>query len=256
MLTRDEAVRRGRVLLLTGGTRGIGAAALRLLVERDWYVVFTGRDEATGDELAAELAEGCQFLPADLSAPGAARRLVDETLKATGRLDAVVNNAGIHALGTTTATDDATWDALLALNLRVPFQIARAAIPALAATGGGVVVNVASEAGLAAVPGQVAYNVSKAGLVMLTRSIAADHAADGVRAVSICPGTTATPLVRAAIAAAPDPAKHEHRLASSRPANRLGRPEEIAEAIAFAVDPAVRFMTGSELVIDGGFTAV
>jgi NAD(P)-dependent dehydrogenase (short-subunit alcohol dehydrogenase family) len=142
------------------------------------------------------------------------------------------------------------------VNLRVPFLLARAAIPALVAAGGGVIVNVASEAGLVAVPGQVAYNVSKAGLVMLTRSIAADHAADGVRAVSICPGTTATPLVRNAIAAAADPEAHERRLASSRPANRLGTPEEIAEAIAFAVDPAVRFMTGSELVIDGGYTAI
>ena len=256
MLSRDEAVDRGRVLLLTGGTRGIGAAALRVLVERDWYVVFTGRDEEAGKRLEADLANACWFIPADLAAPHAAQRLVDGVLDGTGRLNALVNNAGVHTLGTTTETDDATWDALLAVNLRVPFLLARAAIPALVVAGGGVVVNVASEAGLVAVPGQVAYNVSKAGLVMLTRSIAADHAADGVRAVSICPGTTATPLVRNAIAAAADPEAHERRLASSRPANRLGTPEEIAEAIAFAVDPAVRFMTGTELVIDGGYTAV
>lgn len=245
------------VVLVTGGTRGIGEATVRSLVGRGWHVVFSGRDAPAGGHLESELGgpPACRFLAADLTAPDAAQHLVDAALAAAGRLDAVVNNAGVHTLATTTGTDDATWDALLALNLRVPFQIARAAIPAMTATGGGVVVNVASEAGLSAVPGQVAYNVSKAGLVMLTRSIAADHAAEGVRAVSVCPGTTATPLVSAAIAAAADPAAHERRLASSRPANRLGRPEEIAEAIAFALDPAVGFMTGSELVIDGGYTS-
>lgn len=245
------------VVLVTGGTRGIGAATVRSLVGRGWRVVFTGRDAPTGGRLEDDLGgpPACRFLAADLTAPGAAQHLVDAALAAAGRLDAVVNNAGVHAVATTTDTDDATWDTLLALNLRVPFQIARAAIPVMAAGGGGVVVNVASEAGLAAVPGQVAYNVSKAALVMLTRSIAVDHAAEGIRAVSVCPGTTATPLVSAALAATDDPAAHERRLASCRPANRLGRPEEIAEAIAFAIDPAVGFMTGNELVVDGGFTA-
>jgi NAD(P)-dependent dehydrogenase (short-subunit alcohol dehydrogenase family) len=91
---------------------------------------------------------------------------------------------------------------------------------------------------------------------MLTRSIAVDHAKDGIRAVAICPGTTRTPLVERAIAAAPDPLAHERWLASSRPANRLGRPEEIAAAIVFAAGNATPFMTGSEIVVDGGFTAV
>jgi NAD(P)-dependent dehydrogenase (short-subunit alcohol dehydrogenase family) len=120
---------------------------------------------------------------------------------------------------------------------------------------GGVVINVASEAGLVAVPGQVAYNVTKAGLIMLTRSIAVDHAADGIRAVSVCPGTTRTPLVDAAIAAAADPAAHERTLEQTRPLGRLGTVEEIAAAIVYAASPEAGFMTGSELVIDGGYTA-
>jgi NAD(P)-dependent dehydrogenase (short-subunit alcohol dehydrogenase family) len=121
--------------------------------------------------------------------------------------------------------------------------------------GGGVIVNVSSEAGLVAVPGQVAYNVTKAGLVMLTRCIAVDHAEDGVRAVTICPGTTRTPLVDEAINRAADPAAHERRLAQSRPAQRLGTPGEIAAAIAFAVSEEASFMTGTEIVVDGGYTA-
>jgi NAD(P)-dependent dehydrogenase (short-subunit alcohol dehydrogenase family) len=120
---------------------------------------------------------------------------------------------------------------------------------------GGVVINVASEAGLVAVPGQVAYNVTKAALIMLSRSIAVDHATAGIRAVSVCPGTTRTPLVDAAIAAADDPAAHERELEQRRPLRRLGTPEEIAAAIVFAASPGAAFMTGSELVIDGGYTA-
>ncbi len=118
-----------------------------------------------------------------------------------------------------------------------------------------MIVNVSSEAGLVAVPGQVSYNVTKAGLVMLTRCIAVDHASDGIRAVSICPGTTRTPLVDDAISRAADPAAHEARLASSRPAQRLGTPGEIAAAIVFAASDEASFMTGTEIVVDGGYTA-
>jgi NAD(P)-dependent dehydrogenase (short-subunit alcohol dehydrogenase family) len=126
----------------------------------------------------------------------------------------------------------------------------------MGAAGGGVVVNVSSEAGIAAVPEQVAYNVSKAALLMLTQSIAVDYADDGIRAVSICPGTTRTALVEEAIASAADPQAHESWLASARPAKRLGRPEEIAAAIVFAASDDAGYMTGSHLVIDGGYTAV
>ena len=114
--------------------------------------------------------------------------------------------------------------------------------------------NVASEAGLWPSPGQAAYNVAKAGLHMLTRSIAVDHAAEGVRAVCVCPGTTRTPLVEAAIAAARS-GPHERTLAQSRPPRRLGTAEEIAAAIGYAAPPEAAFMTGTELVIDGGYTA-
>jgi NAD(P)-dependent dehydrogenase (short-subunit alcohol dehydrogenase family) len=195
-------------------------------------------------------------MAADVAVETAPEELVRAAVDATGRLDLVVYSAGTHFLATVEKTVVAAYDLLMATNLRGAVLLARAAIPAMRASGGGVIMNVASEAGLVAVPGQVAYNVSKAGLVMLTRSIAVDHAKDGIRAVAICPGTTRTPLVERAIAAAADPVAHERWLAASRPANRLGRPEEIAAAIVFAAGNATPFMTGSEIVIDGGFTAV
>jgi NAD(P)-dependent dehydrogenase (short-subunit alcohol dehydrogenase family) len=142
------------------------------------------------------------------------------------------------------------------VNLRAAIRLSGLAVNYMRAGGGGVIVNVSSEAGLVAVPGQVAYNVTKAGLVMLTRCIAVDHAADGVRAVSVCPGTTRTPLVDAAIERAADPAAHERRLAETRPARRLGTPEEIAAAIVFAASEEASFMTGTEIVVDGGYTAI
>lgn len=245
------------VALVTGATSGIGRATALALADRDWHVVATGRDPDRGDEVAAALAERGRgaFLPADLTEVGEPERLVATIDERYGGLDGLVNNAGTHLLARTPDTSASDWDAVLGVNLRVAFLLCRAAIPAMAATGGGVVVNVASEAGLVAVPGQVAYNVSKAGMVMLTRSIAVDHASDGIRAVSVCPGTTMTPLVRAAIDNAPDPAAHAERLAASRPANRLGTVAEIAAAIAFVMGPDVQFMTGTEMIIDGGFTA-
>lgn len=246
-------------VILTGSTGGIGLAAVRRLAIDGWWVLATGlggTEQAAA--LEAELADGGQgaFVPADLCDEETPALLVSEAVERTGRLDAVVNNAGIHMLATVDEADMEAFDRILAVNLRAAVALSRAALPALRQAGGGTIVNVASEAGLVAVPRQVAYNVSKAALIMLTKSLAADHARDGIRAVSVCPGTTRTPLVAEAIRSAPDPEAHERMLASSRPANRLGRPEEIAEVIAFVLRQEVGYMTGSEVVIDGGYTAV
>jgi NAD(P)-dependent dehydrogenase (short-subunit alcohol dehydrogenase family) len=247
-----------KTAIVTGATSGIGRAAALALGDAGWWVLAGGRDPERGAEVAAELRTraGGEFAPADLAADGAAERLVDRAVDATGRLDLLVYSAGTHFLAAVEETDAGAYDRLMAVNLRGAVLLARAAVPAMRASGGGVIVNVSSEAGLVAVPRQAAYNVSKAGLLMLTRSIAVDHAGDGIRAVSVCPGTTRTPLVERAIQSAPDPEGHERWLASSRPADRLGLPEEIAAAIVFAASDQASFMTGSEIVVDGGYTAV
>jgi NAD(P)-dependent dehydrogenase (short-subunit alcohol dehydrogenase family) len=244
-----------RSAIVTGATSGIGRAAAVSLAEAGWFVVANGRDETRGQQLAAALADRGEFVAGDLTDFGMPETLVERAV-ASAPLGLLVNCAGIHFLARLSETDPERWDELMAVNLRAAAMTARAAIPAMGAAGGGVVVNVSSEAGIAAVPGQVAYNVSKAALLMLTQSIAVDHADDRIRAVSICPGTTRTALVEEAIASASDPAAHESWLASARPAKRLGKPEEIAAAIVFAASDAVSYMTGSHLVIDGGYTAV
>jgi NAD(P)-dependent dehydrogenase (short-subunit alcohol dehydrogenase family) len=247
-----------RTALVTGATSGIGRAAALALGSAGWWVLAVGLDEERGRQVETELAvrAGGRFVAADITADGTAERLVGLCIEATGRLDLLVNNAGIHFLATLDELDLARFDALMAVNLRAAVALAKEAVRVMLRQGSGTIVNVASEAGIVAVPGQPAYNISKAGLIMLTRSIAADYAARGIRAVSICPGTTRTPLVDQAIASAPDPAVHERRLAESRPARRLGRPEEIAAAIVFVASDAVGYLNGTELVIDGGYTVV
>jgi NAD(P)-dependent dehydrogenase (short-subunit alcohol dehydrogenase family) len=246
-----------KTAVVTGATSGIGRAAALALGDAGWWVLASGREPLRGALVAVELDKraGGAFVAADLTEDASAELLVRRAVEATGRLDLVVYSAGVHALATVEETDAAAYDRMLDTNLRGAVLLARAAIPAMRASGGGVIVNVSSEAGIAAVPGQAAYNISKAGLLMLTRSIAVDHAADGIRSVAVCPGTTMTPLVERAIRDAPDPREHERRLASSRPAGRLGTPEEIAAAIVFVAGDQASFMTGSELVIDGGYTA-
>jgi NAD(P)-dependent dehydrogenase (short-subunit alcohol dehydrogenase family) len=244
-----------RSAIVTGATSGIGRAAAIALARAGWWVLATGRDAERGDELGSALRDGGEFLRGDLIEEGVAEQLV-ERAGGEAPLGLLVNCAGTHFLATLAETDPVRWDELLAVNLRAAAMTARAAIPAMSAAGGGVIVNVSSEAGIVAVPRQVAYNVSKAALLMLTQSIAVDHAGEGIRAVSICPGTTRTALVEEAIASAPDPHAHERWLAEARPAKRLGRPEEIAAAIVFVASEDVAYMTGSHLVIDGGYTAV
>ena len=244
-----------RSAIVTGATSGIGRAAAGALAKAGWWVVASGRDGARGEELVAELGGSGEFAAGDVTDGGTPDALVERAGR-TAPLGLLVNCAGVHFLATLPETDPGRWDDLMAVNLRAAALMARAAIPAMREAGGGVVVNVSSEAGIVAVPGQVAYNVSKAALLMLTQSIAVDHAPEGIRAVSICPGTTRTALVEDAIASAPDPKAHEEWLASARPAKRLGKPEEIAAAIVFVASGEAGYMTGSHLVIDGGYTAV
>jgi NAD(P)-dependent dehydrogenase (short-subunit alcohol dehydrogenase family) len=245
-----------KAALVTGSTSGIGRAAALALSAAGWWVMVTGRDEARAEATVAELQGPGAWIAADLASDDAPGRLVDATVEQGGGLDLLVNNAGIHSLATLAELEDDELDAMLDVNLRAAIRLAAVAVRRMRGAGGGVIVNVSSEAGIVAVPGQAAYNITKSGLLMLTRAIAVDHAADGIRAVSICPGTTRTPLVDTAIQSASDSEAHERRLGESRPLKRLGTPEEIAAAIVFAASTHASFITGTEIVVDGGYTAI
>jgi NAD(P)-dependent dehydrogenase (short-subunit alcohol dehydrogenase family) len=245
-----------RTALVTGATSGIGAATARALADEGWWVLATGRDGARGEEIGSALGDRGAFHAAELGDATAADELVARAADEAGEpLALLVNNAALHFLGTIDELGDDEWQRLLEVNLSASIRLARSAVRSMTGSGGGVIVNMASEAGIVAIPNQVAYNVSKAALLMLTRSIAADHSDQGIRAVSICPGTTRTPLVERAIASAADPVEHERKLSSSRPMGRLATADEIAAAVVFAASDKASFITGTELIVDGGFTA-
>jgi len=171
-----------------------------------------------------------------------------------GKIDILVNNAGLYGHGDSINTDEEQWDKIMAVNLRAAFLCCKHCIPEMIESGGGVVINVSSEAGIVAIKNQVAYNVSKAGLISLTKSVAVDFASQNIRANCICPGTTETPLAVSDLAKQADPEKARRDLEKVRPANRLGKPEEIAYGILYLASDESSYATGAILSIDGGYT--
>ena len=248
-----------RVALVTGGATGIGLATARFLA-RDGATVYIGvRDVARGREVAEDGANQGLDLRAvrmDVANAESVRAAFVEIDRA-GRLDIVVNNAGINMVGRVEDLSEGDWDAALDTNLKGAFLVTRQAIPRLRSTGGGVIVNVASNAGLLARPDEPAYSTSKAGLLMLTRSLARAHAPDRIRVNAVCPGPVGnTGIMDRALAAAADPAAAlDASLRTAPLAAALGRPidaSEVAALIRYLCSDAAVMITGATITIDGG----
>lgn len=242
----------GKIVLITGATAGIGAATARLFAERGATLLLTGRNEAAGQALAAEL--GADFRAEDVAAPGAADRLIAWAVTRHGRLDVLVNNAGILFQGDSQSCTDAQWDAVMAVNVTAVFRLSRAAVAVMARQGGGAIINVSSDWGLVAAQQAVAYGTSKGAIVQLTRSMAADHARQGIRVNAVCPGDTDTAMLRGE--AGPDVEARLAAMAEALPLGRLGQPRDVAAAIAFLASDDAAFITGAMLPVDGGNSAV
>jgi NAD(P)-dependent dehydrogenase (short-subunit alcohol dehydrogenase family) len=248
MLFKDKTV------IVTGGSAGIGRATALAFAREGAAVAIADKDQAAGEQVAAEARRAgakAEAVRADVAREAEVRALIESVLRRFGGLDVLVNNAGIYHQADAVDTPEAVWNEVLAVNLTGAFLCTRQAVPAMAR--GGVIVNVASEAGLVGIRNQVAYNVSKAGLIGLTRSCAVDFAPRGIRVNCVCPGTTDTPLVRAAVGRAADPGAARRALEDIRPLRRLGEPEEIAAAILYLA--AAGYATGAVLSVDGGYTA-
>jgi NAD(P)-dependent dehydrogenase (short-subunit alcohol dehydrogenase family) len=240
----------GKIALITGATAGIGMATARLFAERGASLLLTGRNATAGKALAAEL--GAQFLPADIADPQTPAALIAWATQTHGRLDILVNNAGILYQGDSQACTDAQWDEILAVNVTAVFRLSRAAVKLMAGQGGGVIVNVASDWGLVAATGAVAYGASKGAIVQLTLSMAADHARQNIRVNAVCPGDTDTDMLRKAAGSAAKLAE----MAAALPLGRLGQPRDTAAAIAFLASDDASFITGVMLPVDGGNSAI
>lgn len=241
-----------KVVVITGGASGIGAACARLFHAEGASVVVGDLDAELGSVLVDELGAGrARFIATDVADFDAIVALVEGAVTAFGRIDVLVNNAGIGSLSAIADLPVDEWKKVLAINLDGVFYGLKAALPIMLAQGSGAVVNTASASGLAADYGFAAYNAAKAAVINLTRTAAIDHAREGVRINAVCPGPVDTPIL-AGIHMVPGLRVNWEDLV---PMGRFARAEEVAEAIAFLASDAASFITGVALPVDGGMTA-
>ena len=250
-----------KTAVITGAGLGIGRAiALAFAAQGARVVVVDVQTEAAADTVQQITAAGGQALAvlADVSQDADAARIADAAVSAFGGIHVLVNNAGVQTYGTVVETDEATWDRTLNINLKGVYLVSKYCIPHIISGGGGAVVNIASIQGMASQPRVAAYAASKGGVIAMTRTMAIDHARDHVRVNCICPGGVDTPMMHWAIGLSTPPEQINQVIAAageSYPMGRIGQPEEIASAAVFLASDAASFITGTSLVVDGGYLA-
>jgi meso-butanediol dehydrogenase / (S,S)-butanediol dehydrogenase / diacetyl reductase len=247
-----------KVCIITGAGSGIGRASALLFAQEGARLAIADKKAASAEKVAGECArKGAQAITIEVDVANAAavERMIARTLEKFGRLDVLVNNAGYGITGSVVETDPDAWDALIAVNVRGVFLCSKYAIPAMKRSGGGAIVNTASVVAAVGIANRAAYCASKGAVAALTRAIAVDHVADGIRCNAVAPGTIDTPYFDEILKKSADPQAVRKALAARQLLGRLGTPDEIAAGILFLASDESRFATGTILTIDGGMTA-
>lgn len=248
----------GRCVVVSGAGSGLGRAVARRMAAAGAVVVVAGDKEPPLAETVRLIAEegGSAFaVRCDVSDEDDVAALMHQAVERYGRLDVLVNNAGVEFAKRVEDTTVQEWDWLMDVNLKGVFLCAKHALPAMRRAGGGVIVNVASELALVGSEAVAAYSASKAGVLQLSRALAVDHAADGIRVNTLSPGVILTDLLQTALDSTGDPDKRRRQFEERTLLGRLGTPEEAADAALFLASDQSSYMTGANLVLDGGWTA-
>lgn len=250
---------KGKVAVITGAASGIGRATAHLFASEGAALVIADTDEKGGQETAEKISStgvAAIFVRTDVSQAAEVKALMEAAFDAHGRLDVIFNNAGVE--GEQAKTADCSlenWERVISINLNGVFHGLKYGIPALLRNGGGSIINTASTAGVNGYPGMPAYSASKAGVIQLTKTAAAEYARKGIRVNAICPGGILTPLVER-FTAGLSPEVVKKMVEAAHPIGRFGTPEEVARLVVYLASDDSAFCTGAPFIIDGGMLAV
>jgi NAD(P)-dependent dehydrogenase (short-subunit alcohol dehydrogenase family) len=248
----------GKIALVTGAGSGIGASIAQVFATAGARVIVCDIQSDAGKKTVGEINEAAgmaEFLPLDVSDENAARNVAEQIHNAHGHLDILVNNAGIGHVGTIMQTAANDLDRLYQVNVRGVFNVTKAIIPKMIERKSGNIINLASIGGVVGIRDRLAYCTTKFAVVGLTKSMALDHATDGIRVNCICPGRVETPFVSARLKEYPDPEKAYLEMSATQALGRMAKPEEIAHAALYLASDESAFITGTAFLIDGGWSA-
>jgi len=244
----------GKVAIVTGGSSGIGKAIAEIFAREHAKVVIADRiDGRQTVESIKEKAGTAAFVKTDVTQPATVSSLIDETINRYGTIDILCNNAGVEFLKPLVETSVEEWDSVMNTNLRGVFLASKYAIPHMMSKRKGVIVNIASQLGVSALEGLSVYCTTKAGIMMLTKVMALECIPHGIRVNAVCPGAIDTPMVQREVAMDKDPDLARKTMAGRHPIGRIGKAEEVAEAVLFMASERASFIVGECLLVDGGY---
>lgn len=239
-----------KVAIVTGGTLGIGEAIAEEFAKEGAQLIILGRNTDRGQKVSSSLKEkygvACEFFQTDFNESASIVKSIGEIIDKYPKIDVLVNNAGIATSGTVESLDEDQWDEIFRVNVKAPYLICKHIVPVMRKNSAGSIINIGSSAGLVGASGLHAYSATKGAVIQLTKSMAASYASENIRVNALCPGATRTPLLK----------KVDQAFVKKIPMERMADPSEIAKGAVFLASDDSSFMTGSCMVIDGGFTAV